>query len=68
MLKYADDEQEEIINKINKLINIKSKINIKDKTTNSFVPTAKQFKLDDKTLDNYVTNLIRTRKEIKFLS
>lgn len=68
MLNYSSDEQIEIINKINELLNIKNRININDKTSDSFVPTAKSFKLDDLSLNDYVTNLTRNRREVKFIS
>lgn len=67
MLSYSSDEQLEIVNKINELMNIKSKINLTDKTKDSFVPTTRPFKLDDLPLNDYVTNLTTPRKDTKLL-
>ena len=67
MLKYSTDEQTEIVNKINELVNIKSKIKLKNEIGTSFVPTVKSFKLDDITLNDYVSNLIKNRRQIKFI-
>lgn len=63
MLKYSKDEQDGIVEKINKMINIKTIIQLKDNTRESSLPVVTSIKIDDLNKMDYIRNKIAPRKE-----
>lgn len=65
LLKYANNEDDKIIDNINKLTDIKVKIKIKDHS--SFTPISSSIPyFKDININNYINNLINARRGIKF--
>lgn len=65
LLKYSKDEHKEILEKINKLVNIEYKLKVKEKFAYTF-PTSSIPHFKNISTDEYVKHLLETRNTIKF--